>query len=188
MAVVFRPLSPPDDAEMLALHGLNPGYRVERLADGSLLVSPNGALGSARNAELTRQLGNWHHARRTGKIFDSSAGFVLPDRSLFGPDGAYVSEERWSVLSRARQEKYFTGAPDAAFEVVSQSDERAQQLAKCASFARQGSALVVLIDPYRRTVDVWREGAHAELGDIAELDCAPVMPAFVLDVAAIVAG
>jgi Uma2 family endonuclease len=185
MSVTFRPLSPPTDEEMLALHERNPGYRVERLADGALFVSPNGARESARNIELSGQLRDWRRAVRRGKVFDSSAGFVLPDTSLFSPDGSYVSAERWESLTPAESEKYFAGAPDGAFEIVSKTDSREQQLAKAAAFARQGSRLVVVIDPYRRAVDVWRDDFYTALGDVAEVDCDPVMPNFVLDVAAI---
>jgi Uma2 family endonuclease len=185
MSVTFRPLSPPTDEEMLALHACNPGYRVERLADGALFVSPNGAQGSARNIELSGQLRDWRRSLRLGKVFDSSAGFVLPDTSLFSPDGSYVSAERWERLTPAESEKYFRGAPDAAFEIVSKTDSREQQLAKAAAFAQQGSRLVVVIDPFRRAVDAWRDGVHEPLGDVAQVDCDPVMPGFVLDVAAI---
>ena len=73
----------------------------------------------------------------------------------------------------------------AAFEVLSKSDSREQQLAKAAAFAQQGSRLVVVIDPFRRAVDAWREGVHTSLGDVAQVECDPVMPGFVLDVAAI---
>jgi Uma2 family endonuclease len=185
MAVTFRPLSPPTDEEMLALHALNPGYRVERLADGRLLVSPTGARGGARNAELTGQLYVWCRKIRLGKVFDSSTGFVLPNGALYAPDGAYVSEARWSALTWAESERYFAGAPDAAFEIISRTDDRPETEAKCESFARHGSALVVLIDPYAPNVDVWRNGARTELGTIDQFDCAPVMPDFLLDVEAI---
>lgn len=185
MAVTFRPLSPPTDEEMLALHGLNPGYRVERLPDGALFVSPNGTLGSVRNVELTFQLAAWQRTRRDGLILESSAGFSLPDGSLFSPDGSYLCAERIESLTKQQREQIFRGAPDAAFEIVSKSDSRRQQLNKAAAYARNGSALVVVIDPYRRVVDVWRGGVREELGEVAEVDCAPVMPGFVLDVAAI---
>jgi Uma2 family endonuclease len=58
---------------------------------------------------------------------------------------------------------------------------------KIAAYLRNGVRLVVLIDPKRRNVYVGREG-DAEpraLGDVEHVDCAPVMPGFVLDVAAI---
>ena len=56
---------------------------------------------------------------------------------------------------------------------------------RACSYVRNGSALVVLLDPYRRRVDRWLDGDHAVLGTVAQLDCAPVMPGFVLDVSSI---
>ena len=185
MAITFRPLSPPSDEEMLALHDLNPGVRVERTADGRLLMSPTGARSSHRNGELTRQLGNFCAEQRVGRYFDSSAGFVLPDTSLFGPDGAFVTNERWNALTPEQQELYFPGAPDAALEIVSRTDDPRDQRKKCELFARNGSRLVVLIDPYRASVERWVDGEHEVLGDVATVDCSPAIPGFVLDVRAI---
>lgn len=120
-----------------------------------------------------------------GIVLDSSGGCVLPDTALFGPDSAYIGPERWDALTPAQQEEYFQGAPDAAFEIVSQSDSRTEQLEKAEAYARNGSTLVVLIDPYRRAVDVWRGAVHEALGDAASVVCDPVMPDFVLNVSAI---
>ncbi|HEX3463587.1 MAG TPA: Uma2 family endonuclease [Candidatus Elarobacter sp.] len=185
MAITFRPVSVPDDDELMLLHELNPGYTVERLPDGALLVSPNGAAGGMRNANLALQLGLWKRRARCGPIFDSSTGFRLADTSVFAPDGAFVRMERWEPLPRAQRERYFDGAPDAAFELVSRTDLRSAQSMKCEAYVRNGSALVVLIDPYRERVDRWLDGVHQDLGKITALDCAPVMPDFVLDVASI---
>jgi len=185
MAYTFRTVTAPDDDELMLLHELNPGYTVERLPGGALLVSPNGAAGGMRNAHLSFQLVSWAARARCGPVFDSSTGFRLPDTSVFSPDGAFVRLERWEPLSKGQRERYFDGAPDAAFEIVSRTDLRAEQLAKCESYVRNGSALAVLVDPYRRRTDRWLHGEHALLGDVAQLDCAPVMPDFVLDVRAI---
>ena len=34
MAIVFHPITPPTDEELMQLHELNGGYSVERLAEG----------------------------------------------------------------------------------------------------------------------------------------------------------
>lgn len=184
MAFTFRPVAAPTDDEMLLLHELNPGYTVERLADGALLVSPTGGRGGRRNVELTRQVGNWA-VEASEPVFDSSTGFRLPDSAVFAPDAAYVRRERWDRLTAQETERYFDGAPDAAFEIVSHTDSRDAQRAKCEAYVRYGSALVVLLDPYRDTMDVWRGEAHTATAAPRTLDCAPVMAGCVLDVRAI---
>jgi Uma2 family endonuclease len=185
MAVVFRPITPPTDEELMQLHELNGGYSVERLADGSLLVTPNGALGDVRNGRLTMQLFGWHERFGAGQVFGPTAGFRLPDSSVFATDGSYLRAERWDELTLDERENYLRGAPDAVFEIRSKSDRHGAQVAKCASWARNGTRLVVLVDPYRRSVDRWLDGLHDELGSIVALDCSPVMPGFVLNVAAL---
>ncbi len=75
----------------MLLHELNPGYTVERLPDGRLLVSPNGAAGGMRNARAVvpaRELGG--DALAAVPTFDSSTGFRLPDSAVYSPDGAFV--------------------------------------------------------------------------------------------------
>jgi len=185
MAVVFRPITPPTDEELMQLHELNGGYSVERLADGSLLVTPNGAGSDLRNSELVLQLMVWSKAFRLGQVFGPTAGYRLPDSSVFAPDGSFVRAERWNVLDAAQRENYFAGTPDAVFEIRSKSDRHGAQVRKCANWSRHGAHLVVLVDPYERTVDRWVDGAHQELGSISQLDCGPVMPGFVLDVVAL---
>ncbi len=79
--------------------------------------------------------------------------------------------------------------PDAAFEVLSTSDRVATTRKKLAAYLRNGVRLVVLIDPRRRRVHAGRAGAAGldDLGSVRSLDCAPAMPGFVLDVAAVLA-
>jgi Uma2 family endonuclease len=187
MAIVFHPITPPTDEELMQLHELNGGYSVERLADGSLLVTPNGAIGDFRNAELVLQLMVWSKATKLGPTLGPTAGYRLPDSSVFAPDGSFIRAERWNTLSRAEREDYFHGAPDAVFEIRSKSGRHGAQVRKCETWSRAGARLVVLVDPYEKTVDRWLDGVHEELGTVSPLDCDPVMPGFVLDVAALLA-
>jgi Uma2 family endonuclease len=70
---------------------------------------------------------------------------------------------------------------------MSQSDRMRTTRKKILAYLRNGVRLVVLLDPWRRRVFVGHEGDTdvRDLGDAATLDCAPVMPGLVLDVAAI---
>jgi Uma2 family endonuclease len=175
-----------DDDEIIALEALYDLLLFERFADGTLLVTPPaGWKSSAGNLELVRQVANWVRSGHHGLAMESSGGVHLPDGSLFAPDTTYISRDRWA---RADQEKTFAHAvPDAAFELLSQSDRVRTTLKKVAAYLRNGVRLVVLIDPKRHTVFVGREGEPEprEAGDVQQVDCGPVMPGFVLDVAAI---
>jgi Uma2 family endonuclease len=158
----------------------------ERFADGTLLVTPPaGWTGSSGNAHLTYQVMRWALSGGRGKVLDSSGGVRLPDGSLFVPDATYISRERWEAANRALT--FAHAVPDAVFEILSGSDRIRSTMKKIEAYLRNGVRLVVLIDPMRQKVYVGREGEKAPraLGDVDAVDCWPVMPGFVLDVAAI---
>lgn len=158
----------------------------ERFADGTLLVSPlAGWRPSGRDAEIVRQVANWVRRGDRGLVLGGTGGVHLPDHSLFGPDATYVSRERFERMDKSRT--FAETVPDAAFEVLSPSDRVRSTLKKIDAYLRNGVRLVVLIDPMRLKVYVGREGDEAprDLGNVDELDCSPVMPGFVLDIAAI---
>jgi Uma2 family endonuclease len=156
----------------------------ERFADGTLLVTPPaGFFSGSANAQLTRQIANWAKAGDHGVVIDSSGGFNLPDGSLFAADTTFVARER--VPERGRT--FPVIVPDAVFELLSKSDRVKTTMKKIRAYVRNGVALVVLIDPYRRHVYVGRAGDEdaKDLGDVDSLDCSPAMPGFVLDVAVV---
>lgn len=183
-------VAPPHPVTDDALVALNRRYRpfsIERFGDGTLLVSPPpGFRSGAKNAELAGQIWLWNRRTASGIVSDSSGGLRLPDGAVLAPDATYVSRERWRAASDAT---YPVLVPDAAFELLSPSDRLLTTRKKIASYLRNGVRLAVLVDPLRRRVHVGREGDHdaRDLGEIAALDCAPAMPGFVLDVAAIFA-
>ena len=75
----LAPLVTLDDDQLFAFCQLNRDLRIERDAEGVLvLMAPAGGLSSARNLELCRQLANWTQRDGRGMAFDSSVGFILP--------------------------------------------------------------------------------------------------------------
>jgi Uma2 family endonuclease len=78
---------PISDADLERISDDNPGWKVEREGNASLVMSPTSSTGSAQNSELTFQLAAYAK-RLGGKAFDSSGGFTLPDTSVLSPDGA----------------------------------------------------------------------------------------------------
>lgn len=186
-ATEIVPPHPVDDDVLAALNERYHPIGIERLGDGTLLVSPPAGFRSgAKNGELFGQIWLWNRMTASGIVSESSGGLKLPDGAVLAPDATYVSRERWSTASEAT---YPLLVPDAAFELLSPSDRLRTTRKKIATYLRNGVRLAVLIDPIRRRVHVGREGdtdAH-DLGELAFLDCAPAMPGFVLDVAAIFA-
>jgi Uma2 family endonuclease len=186
-ATEIVPPHPVDDDVLTALNRRYRPFGIERFGDGTLLVSPPaGFRSSAKNGELFGQIWLWNRTTAAGIVSESSGGLKLPDGAVLAPDATYVSRERWNTASEST---YPLVVPDAAFELLSPSDRLRTTRKKIATYLRNGVRLAVLVDPLRRRVHVGREGdtAARDLGEIAVLDCAPAMPGFVLDVAAVFA-
>jgi Uma2 family endonuclease len=174
-----------DDDALIELEQRYQPLVFERFADGTLLVTPPaGFFSGGSNAKLTAQIVNWAEAGDYGMVIDSSGGFNLPDGSLFAADTTFVARHR--VPERGRT--FPVIVPDAVFELMSKSDRVKTTMKKIRAYLCNGVSLVVLIDPYRRHVYTGRAGDEEprDLGDIDSLDCSPVMPGFVLNVAAVI--
>jgi Uma2 family endonuclease len=168
MAILLDLLRPVTDEELRLLSERNPGYQFERTADGRVVVSPTGMEGGRCSAEVLRQLGEWNRRTRAGVVFDSSTGFHLPDGSLLSPDASWIRRERWERLGPEEREGFGSFCPDAVFEVHSSSQTLQELRQKMQSYLRNGAIVGVLIDPYARTVEVYRRGREPERYDNPE--------------------
>ena len=89
----------------LAFCRANPDLRVERTAEGEIvLMPPAGAESSHRSLKVAAQLHMWAEQDRTGQAFDSSIEFILPDGSALCPDAAWVSNEALSRLTAKQRQ------------------------------------------------------------------------------------
>ena len=80
------------DASYLAFCRTNPNLRIERTAEGEILiVPPAGFESSYRNSDVTAQLHKWAEEDGRGKASDCSSQFMLVDGSALSPDAAWVS-------------------------------------------------------------------------------------------------
>ncbi len=120
-----------------------------------------------------------------GRVVTCDAGFTLargPD-TVRGPDVAYVSRERWAG---PRPDGYGEFAPDIAVEVRSPSDRAGELLAKVGDWLDAGTSLVWIVDPLRRTAQIFRpDGSVSLLGVADSLDGEDVLPGFSLPVATV---
>jgi Uma2 family endonuclease len=182
MAILLDLLRPVTDEELRLLSERNPGYQFERTAEGRVVVSPTGGEGGRRSLKVAYQLERWNEGTGLGVVFDSSTGFRLPDGSLLSPDASWVRRERWEALSREEREGFVPLCPDAVFEVRSSSQNPQELREKMRAYLRNGARIGVLIDPYTRTVEVYRPGEGPERHENPEwvaLD--PELPGFELE-------
>jgi Uma2 family endonuclease len=121
-----------------------------------------------RSLEVSYQLKRWNDRARAGVVFDSSTGFRLPDGALFSPDAAWIPHERWAAVEAESREKFGAFCPDAVFEVRSHTQALQDLCDKMSAYIRNGARIAVLIDPYRRAVEVYRPGSQPEVHEQAE--------------------
>jgi Uma2 family endonuclease len=160
----------------------NPELRLERDANGRLVVMPPAATDSGhRNASITAQLWNWNERTKLGVVFDSSAGFTLPNTAIRGPDASWMARERWEALSDAERRRFSRICPDFVVELASPSDELTKLESKMEEYVAQGIRLGWLIDPRSGSVAIYRPGRPVErLSKPTTLSGEDVLPGFVL--------
>jgi Uma2 family endonuclease len=138
------------------------GYRYE-LVNGELRRMPpaGGPHGSAA-MEIGSRLAEYVRAKKLGVVFAAETGFRLtsnPD-TVRAPDAAFVSRERIERIGIPKG--YWPGAPDLAVEVVSPGDTFTEVEEKVIDWLTAGTKMVIVLNPEKRTVSVYR-GAIATL-------------------------
>ena len=110
----------------------NKDLRIERNSNLEIIIMlPTGSKTGLVNNEISRQLANWNFKCRTGKTFDSSAGFTLPDHSVLSPDSSWVSNEKWEQLSEGQKSRFAPICPDFVIEIKSEHDALDDLQKKC---------------------------------------------------------
>ncbi len=163
----------------------NDCWHLELTKEGNLIIMMPAGLGTAeRNARLNQLLANWTDEDGTGKCYDSSAGYILPNGAQLSPDASWIRKERVTALSKKVQEKFAPLCPDFVVELRSRTDRLKPLQAKLEEFIENGAQLGWLIDPYKRKVYVYRPGLPMQKLDEPEtISGEPVLPGFVLPVA-----
>jgi Uma2 family endonuclease len=153
----FRPETPMSDADLMRFCAANDIARIERDANGEILVmSPAGNRTGRRNAAIISALDTWAQKDGRGYVFDSSTGFTLPDGSLRSPDAAWIEGARWNALTEAEKNRFSPICPDFVIELRSQSDNLAALEAKMAQWIENGVQIAWMIDPEQQLVTIHR--------------------------------
>ncbi len=140
--------------------------------------------------EIFGELRSYVKANKLGRTYVAETGFKLasdPD-TVLAPDAAFMSRER---LGGTREvEGYWPGAPDLVVEVISPNDRHSEVLDKALAWLEAGCRMVLVADPRKRTITVYRsrDDIHvltAEAGDV--VDGADVVTGWKLSLAEIFA-
>ena len=182
-----RLAAPLGDDDLFEFCAANRDLRIERTADGELLIMPpTGGETGRRNFDLIGQFAKWVQRDGTGLGFDSSTGFLLPNGAERAPDLAWVTKARWGALSDMQRRRFPPLCPDFLLELRSPSDTIADQCAKLEEYIACGARLGWLVDPDNRCVYVYRPDHAVEIIEQAtELRGDPELPGLILDLRSI---
>jgi Uma2 family endonuclease len=114
-----------------------------------------------------------------GLVLCGEAGVRLirdPD-TIAGIDVVYISPE--VVAQQTRATTLIDGVPVLAVEILSPNDTSEDINEKIDLYLQAGIALVWIVDPHRRTVQIFRPDAGPELVNIdGQLTAEPLLPGF----------
>jgi Uma2 family endonuclease len=175
------------DDQFWELARTNPELRLERTAEGELIVMPpTGSEGGSYNAEVTTDIAIWNRRTQLGKVFDSSTGFRLPNGATRAPDTAWVTNERWNAIPPEQRKKFAPICPDFVLELASESDDLDTLRQKMLEYVENGCQLGWLVILKTQRVEIYRiDGSTEVLQSPPTLSGEAVLPGFVLNLAAI---
>jgi Uma2 family endonuclease len=169
------------------ISSLNQETRLERSAEGELIVMPPESSWSGhRNSKISQYLGLWAD-QYGGYEFGSSAGFILPNGACRSPDSSWISIERWNSLSATDRAGFARICPDFVIELRSPSDSLTTLQSKMQEYLANGSKLGWLIDPSTKSVTIYRpgQGSPELLDNPRQLSGEAILPGFTLDLSVI---
>jgi Uma2 family endonuclease len=147
----------------------NPDLKLELTAKGELVIMPStGYESSWRNSILDRRVGNWSEQNKSGKVFDSSTAFTLPNGAKRSPDVSWISDERIEALPVEERKGFARIVPDFVIELRSPSDSLDELKDKMVEYVDNGVRLGWLIDPQEKRVHIYRPELQPEILDDPE--------------------
>jgi Uma2 family endonuclease len=160
----FENRKKPTVAEFEKICRENSGMQIEMSKEGEISVMPpTESATSEKNADIIIQLGSWAKKDKSGKVYESSGGFVLPDGAIRSPDACWILKERLEKLSDSERQGFMNICPDFVIELRSASDSLPKLKAKMHEYIENGARLGWLIDAVKNKVHVYRQNKPIEI-------------------------
>lgn len=139
--------------------------RIERTKTGKIIImEPTGSETGNFNSEVTTEVGIWNRETKSGRTFDSSAGFTLPNTAVKSPDVSWIARERWEALPKALRKKFAPITPDFIIEIRSETDSLKVTQEKMEEYMENGCRLGWLIDRIEERTHIYRaDGSREEV-------------------------
>jgi Uma2 family endonuclease len=169
-----------DDEEFFEFCQINRNLRIERTSKGEIIImSPTGTETGNWNFLISTELGIWNKKYKLGRAFDSSTGFKLPTGATYGPDGAWMPNEKWNALSKEERRKFAPVVPAFIMELRSPNDNLQPIKDKILEFMQCGCQLAWLIDPLKQETTIYRtDGSETNVAFDELLTGEDVLPGF----------
>ena len=170
------------EADFFEMCEQNPDLHIEMSKEGNVItMPPAGAVASGYLFGLIGNFGTWARKDDTGKGFDSTVLFVLPNGAKRSPDMSWIKWERWHQLTPEQRKSFPPICPDFVVELRSPSDRLKDVKDKMEEYMKCGAQLGWLIDPQQKKVYVYCPGQpEEELDNPASISGEPLLKGFVL--------
>lgn len=180
-------LKPMNDDDFFYFCQRHKDLRIEMDKFGEItIMSPTGSETGGINFDLIADFAIWVRADGTGKGFDSSTGFILPNGAKRSPDLSWIKLEKWLAIPAEKRKKFAPVCPDFVIEIRSESDPLAKLQAKMAEYIENGAALGWLLDVIDKKVYIYQQNTPVQiLENPSEVSGEPLLVGFVLQMKAI---
>ena len=149
-------------------------------------MPPAGGETGSKNADLTADLVIWNRAEKTGKVFDSSTGFVLPNGAKRSPDASWIPIAEWESLSSKSAKSFCRFVLILSLSCAHGQTAWSAVQKKMQEYMENGARLGWLLDPQSRRVEIYRPDQEVEILDAPKsLSGEGVLPGFTLNLAGI---
>jgi Uma2 family endonuclease len=140
----------------------NPELRLELTANGELITMVPVALESSeQNGDLFGEVWAWNRQTSSGRVFDSSGGFTLPNGAVRSPDVTWVGKPKADEILNGVT--FPELVPDFVIELRSKSDSLKTLREKMEEYRSNGVRLGWLINPQQQQVEIYRLGQEFEI-------------------------
>ncbi len=146
------------EEQFVALFDVFPSSMLEYSEEGEVIVTPpNDPMTSAVNAQVASRLSTWAEAVGRGHVCGPDASFLLPSGARRSPDASWL--EGYPTTGP----RFAMFAPQFVIEVLPPDDRISRLRDKMQRYIAAGVLLGWLIDPFERTVTIYRPNREPEL-------------------------
>jgi len=171
------------DKQFTTFCAKQPDLNFEMTAEGEIIqVSPVDYQTAVSISHVAGELHNWADKDRLGLVSGSKAGIVLPNGARRSPRTAWTSKIRLDTTDIRKKDGFVHLCPEFVIEVRSVSDRLPPLQRKMREYMENGAQLGWLIDPPKRTVEIYRPNGETETRTgINQIEGEGPVAGFVLD-------